>query len=104
MREMGRSSAGSDTFSRPFSDHATALVIYRISTANAGASSPPRDFSSGKSRLPSGDCPGRTGFPASVTLHTVAPAGSVTFTKLRWLLRTAYRACTNSFPSVLIST
>ena len=63
---------------------------------NVGASSPARPFSSGSSRASASAVPGRIGRPPTFALHTVEPGGSVTFRKLRWLFRTAYRASTKA--------
>ena len=65
------------------------------------ASAPARRFGSGTRMLPFGPVPGRTGRPSTATLQSVAPPGSVSARKLRWLLRTARRASTSALPSSL---
>ena len=58
-------------------------------TTKAGASSPARAFFKASSTAWPSATPGRTGVPATDALQMVAPGGSVTFRKLRWLFRIA---------------
>ena len=99
VRDTGRSSAGS-------LDAGVSLVhpsvsLLEVQQLDDETSAPPRraPFSSGRSTALASATPGRIGRPPTCALQMVEPAGSVAFRKLRWLLRTAYRASTRSRPS-----
>ena len=69
----GRSTTGCAT--RCPCDPAVSAGVHG-STANVGASSPARPFSSGSNTASRSAVPGRIGRPLTVALHTVEPAGA----------------------------
>ena len=89
VREIGRSRAGSVSRARALSIHGRPAAGRSSAPTNVGASSPARPFSSASNTALVLGHARPTGLPATDALQIVAPAGSVIFRKLRWLLRTA---------------